>query len=87
MLHNVQRLRAQYQRLVQERAQSEKDRAEQGGKTQSRETPDDRMDDDDIGDAGEKSKKNVRLSTVHTSPEPARSCLQASKDTYPIIRG
>ena len=55
--------------------QSEKGRGEQGGKTQSRETPDDRMDEDDVGDAGGKSakrnptelsKKNVRKLRKHS---------------------
>ena len=54
---------------MQERAQSDKDRTEQVGKTQIGETPHDLMDEDDVGDAGEKSakrnptkllKKNVR---------------------------
>ena len=57
MLRNVERLRAQYQQSLQERAQRKKGRARQGGKTQNVETPDDRIDEDDVGNAGGKSTK------------------------------
>ena len=69
MLRNVQRLRAQYHQSVQDRAHKEKVRAEKGKDTLAGETLDDRMDEDDVGEAGEKqakrnptemSKKNVR---------------------------
>ena len=57
MSRYVQRLRAQYQQAVQDRAQREKDRAETGRNPQTGETFDDRMEEDDVGDVGEKSAK------------------------------
>ena len=67
---------AQYQHTIQDRAQSEKDRAEKGRNPETAETREERVDEDDAGDAGEKSakknsiellKKNVRKLRKHPS--------------------
>ena len=59
MLRNLQRLRAQYHQQAQERAQTAKSRAPEGGDPRNVDNTVDRMEEDDVGLTDEsRVKKN-----------------------------
>ena len=84
MLRNVQILGAQHQQNMQDRAQSERDRAEKGGNSQTRETLDDRIAEDDLRDAGRKSAKTSPTERLKKNAPKLRKRLGAIESAQNI---